>query len=115
MTSQRVSCADFGAIQGLAALHRGAFVILNTFKTVFLLTLLTGLLVVAGRLLGGEGGMAFAVVIAVVMNSPPTGSATESLWHSHARARSARPRRRSSIASSAISRAKRTCRCRESS
>jgi heat shock protein HtpX len=41
---------------------------MNTLKTVFLLTLLSGLLVVAGRLLGGEGGMAFALVIAVVMN-----------------------------------------------
>lgn len=37
-------------------------------KTVFLLTLLTVLLVFAGRILGGSGGMAFALVLAVVMN-----------------------------------------------
>jgi heat shock protein HtpX len=40
----------------------------NTVKTVFLLTLLTVLLVFAGRLVGGNGGMALALVLAVVMN-----------------------------------------------
>ncbi len=40
----------------------------NTLKTAFLLTLLTVLLVFAGRLVGGNGGMAMALVLAVVMN-----------------------------------------------
>lgn len=37
-------------------------------RTVFLLTLLTVLLVFAGRIFGGSGGMAIALVLAVVMN-----------------------------------------------
>ena len=37
-------------------------------KTVFLLTVLTILLVFAGRIFGGTGGMAIALVLAVVMN-----------------------------------------------
>lgn len=41
---------------------------MNTIKTVFLLTLLTVLLVFAGRLIGGESGMVFALILAVVMN-----------------------------------------------
>lgn len=41
---------------------------MNTVKTVVLLTLLTLLLVFAGRLIGGNGGMAMALVLAVVMN-----------------------------------------------
>lgn len=41
---------------------------MNTAKTVFLLALLTVILVFAGRLIGGNGGMAFALVLAVVMN-----------------------------------------------
>jgi heat shock protein HtpX len=41
---------------------------MNTLKTVFLLTLLTVLLVVAGRVVGGNGGMAIALVLAAVMN-----------------------------------------------
>jgi heat shock protein HtpX len=41
----------------------------NTLKTGFLLAILTVLLVAAGRLLGGEGGMVFALVLAVVMNA----------------------------------------------
>jgi len=41
---------------------------MNTVKTVFLLTLLTVLLVFAGRLIGGSGGMALALILAVVMN-----------------------------------------------
>jgi heat shock protein HtpX len=41
---------------------------MNTIKTVFLLTVLTLLLVFGGRLFFGEGGMFFALVIAVVMN-----------------------------------------------
>jgi heat shock protein HtpX len=41
---------------------------MNTVKTVFLLALLTVLLVYAGRLVGGESGMAFALILAVVMN-----------------------------------------------
>jgi heat shock protein HtpX len=40
----------------------------NTLKTVFLLALLSGLLVVAGNLLGGQSGMVIALVLAVVMN-----------------------------------------------
>jgi heat shock protein HtpX len=41
---------------------------MNTLKTVFLLTLLTVLLVFAGRVVGGTGGMAIALVLAAVMN-----------------------------------------------
>ena len=41
---------------------------MNTLKTVFLLTLLTVLLVFAGRVVGGNGGMAIALVLAAVMN-----------------------------------------------
>ncbi|MEK6208471.1 MAG: zinc metalloprotease HtpX [Chloroflexota bacterium] len=41
---------------------------MNTIKTVFLLALLSGLLVVAGNLLGGQSGAFFALGIAVVMN-----------------------------------------------
>lgn len=41
---------------------------MNSIKTVFLLTLLTVLLVFAGRIFGGTGGMAIALVLAVVMN-----------------------------------------------
>jgi heat shock protein HtpX len=41
---------------------------MNTLKTLFLLTVLTLILVYAGRLIGGTGGMAFALVLAVVMN-----------------------------------------------
>lgn len=41
---------------------------MNTVKTAFLLTLLTVLLIFAGRLIGGEGGMVMALVLAVVMN-----------------------------------------------
>lgn len=41
---------------------------MNTMKTVFLLTLLTVLLVFAGRIFGGTGGMAIALVLAVAMN-----------------------------------------------
>jgi len=41
---------------------------MNTVKTVFLLTILTLLLVFAGRVVGGNGGMAIALVMAVVMN-----------------------------------------------
>jgi heat shock protein HtpX len=40
----------------------------NTLKTVFLLALLSGLLIVAGRLLGGTSGMTIALGVAVVMN-----------------------------------------------
>jgi len=40
----------------------------NTLKTVFLLALLSGLLIVAGRLLGGTSGMTIALGLAVVMN-----------------------------------------------
>src|SRR5262249_22413704 len=39
-----------------------------TMKTVFLMTLLTVLLVLAGGMLGGEGGMIMAFLFAVVMN-----------------------------------------------
>jgi heat shock protein HtpX len=41
---------------------------MNTIKTVFLLAVLSGLLVVAGRLVGGNGGMLFALGLALVMN-----------------------------------------------
>jgi heat shock protein HtpX len=40
----------------------------NTFKTAFLLTLLTLLLMFIGRVFGGQNGMIIALVIAVVMN-----------------------------------------------
>ena len=40
----------------------------NTIKTVFLLTLLTALFLLVGRLLGGQGGMLFAFVLAMAMN-----------------------------------------------
>ncbi|TAK27671.1 MAG: protease HtpX [Chloroflexota bacterium] len=41
---------------------------MNTFKTVFLLTALTILLILIGRLLLGPGGMVFAFIMALVMN-----------------------------------------------
>ena len=41
---------------------------MNQLKTFFLLTVLTLILVYGGRLLGGDQGMAFALIIAVVMN-----------------------------------------------
>ena len=41
---------------------------MNTIKTVFLLTVLTLILVFAGRLLFGQGGMLIALAISVVMN-----------------------------------------------
>jgi heat shock protein HtpX len=41
---------------------------MSTVKTVVLLTILTLLLVFAGRLIGGTGGMTLALVLAVVMN-----------------------------------------------
>lgn len=41
---------------------------MNTAKTVFLMTVLTGLLVLAGRAIGGVGGMVVALGIACVMN-----------------------------------------------
>jgi heat shock protein HtpX len=40
----------------------------NTFKTAFLLTVLTVLFVLAGRLLGGTGGMVLAFGLALAMN-----------------------------------------------
>src|SRR5437660_12668590 len=40
----------------------------NTFKTAFLLTALTLLLLSIGRAFGGQNGMIFALVIAAVMN-----------------------------------------------
>jgi heat shock protein HtpX len=40
----------------------------NTFKSVILLATLTGLLVVMGRIIGGNAGMVFAFGLAVVMN-----------------------------------------------
>jgi heat shock protein HtpX len=40
----------------------------NTFKTAFLLTLLTLLLMFIGRMLGGPNGMLLALVVAAVMN-----------------------------------------------
>ncbi|MBM4434920.1 MAG: protease HtpX [Chloroflexi bacterium] len=41
---------------------------MNMLKTVFLLTVLTLLLVYGGRLIGGEQGMTFALIMAFVMN-----------------------------------------------
>lgn len=41
---------------------------MNHLKTLFLLTVLTLLLVYGGRLIGGEQGMAFALIMAFVMN-----------------------------------------------
>lgn len=40
----------------------------NTLKTVVLLAALTGVFLVIGRLVGGNGGMIFAFILAVVMN-----------------------------------------------
>ena len=40
----------------------------NTFKTALLLTLLSGLLLVIGQSIGGQNGLMFAFVIAVVIN-----------------------------------------------
>ena len=40
----------------------------NSVKTVLLLGLLSGLLLVIGELLGGQAGLLFAFVIAVAMN-----------------------------------------------
>ena len=40
----------------------------NTVKTVFLLGLLSGLLLVIGELLGGQSGLVIAFVLAVVIN-----------------------------------------------
>ncbi len=40
----------------------------NTIKTVVLLATLTGLLILAGRLLGGQGGMLIALMFTLVMN-----------------------------------------------
>ncbi|MCX6706802.1 MAG: zinc metalloprotease HtpX [Candidatus Woesearchaeota archaeon] len=42
--------------------------ILNQFKTVILLGLLTGLLLAVGYLIGGTGGLTIALIISVVMN-----------------------------------------------
>ena len=40
----------------------------NTFKTALLLTLLSGLLLLIGELLGGRSGLLIAFVFAIVMN-----------------------------------------------
>jgi len=40
----------------------------NAFKTTFLLTLLTLLLMVVGRVFGGQNGMLIALLFAAVMN-----------------------------------------------
>ena len=40
----------------------------NTFKTAFLLTLLTVLLMFIGRFFGGQNGMLLALAFAAVMN-----------------------------------------------
>ena len=40
----------------------------NTVKTVFLLTLLTGLFLLVGNAVGGQGGMVFAFMLAMVTN-----------------------------------------------
>src|SRR4051794_36852948 len=41
----------------------------NTLKTTFLLALLTGLIIVIGRLLGGPNGMVIAFAFALLMNA----------------------------------------------
>ena len=41
---------------------------MGTLKTTFLMALLTVLLVTAGGMLGGQGGMMMALVFALVMN-----------------------------------------------
>ena len=41
---------------------------MNSVKTVFLMSLLTVLVVVAGRAMGGEGGMVIAFIFAIAMN-----------------------------------------------
>lgn len=42
--------------------------IINQFKTVILLGLLTGLLLAVGYLIGGQGGLTIALIISIVMN-----------------------------------------------
>ena len=42
---------------------------MNTMRTTLLMAALTALLIVIGRLFGGDQGMIFAFVLAVVMNS----------------------------------------------
>ena len=41
---------------------------MNTFKTGLLMSLMTGLFLVAGALVGGTGGMMFAFVLALGLN-----------------------------------------------
>ena len=41
---------------------------MNTFKTAFLLTALTLVLLLFGQVFGGQNGMIIALIIAVVMN-----------------------------------------------
>src|ERR1017187_7568147 len=50
-----------------ASTHLG-LIMGNTFKTAFLLTLLTLLLMFIGRMLGGPNGMLLALVVAAVLN-----------------------------------------------
>ena len=42
--------------------------IMNTIKTFFFLMVLTGLLLLVGFIIGGEGGIIIALVFAIVMN-----------------------------------------------
>src|SRR5947199_5633822 len=52
----------------LASILMGATIMGNTFKTAFLLTALTLLLMFLGRAFGGQNGMLLALIIATLMN-----------------------------------------------
>ena len=41
---------------------------MNTIKTCFFLMVLTGLLLLVGNIIGGEGGIIIALVFAIIMN-----------------------------------------------
>jgi len=54
---------------------------MNGLKTALLLGLLSGLLIVGGRLVAGENGMLIALFIAIGMNFFSYFSPTRSPWH----------------------------------
>ena len=60
---------------------------MNGIKTGFLLAALTALLLFIGYALGGFGGLIIFLILAAVMNSPPSGGATSSpcAWRARAR------------------------------
>ena len=59
----------------------------NTFKTAFLLTALTLLLMFIGRAFGGQSGMIIALGIAVVMNFVSISSPIRLRWRCIGRSR----------------------------